>query len=149
MNAVLNYKDENLLNFDFEMTIDVSLDSNCGVFRRYHVGNNPVNIIDPEGLAGKGGKDTFWRAEKCTAREDWNYCLIKCAPKEVESCEVVWRFGPTVKNGEHTYAWTKLKPPVCKCKDDDCPRNPPPPPPNWLPFLLLFLPFFLLLPVGA
>jgi hypothetical protein len=28
----------------------VSLDSNNGVFRRYHVDNNPVNWIDPFGL---------------------------------------------------------------------------------------------------
>jgi hypothetical protein len=25
----------------------------CGVFRRYHVGNNPVNYIDPTGLLGE------------------------------------------------------------------------------------------------
>ena len=34
----------------FEFFIDVSLDSNNGVFRRYHVGNNPVNFVDPLGL---------------------------------------------------------------------------------------------------
>jgi hypothetical protein len=50
MNAVLEYKDEFFLNSDFEITIDVSRDSNNGVFRRYHVDNNPVNWIDPFGL---------------------------------------------------------------------------------------------------
>jgi hypothetical protein len=50
MNAVLNYKDKNFLVSDFEITIDVSLDSNCGVFRRYHVGNNPIIRNDPLGL---------------------------------------------------------------------------------------------------
>jgi hypothetical protein len=35
MNAVLNYKDEKISESDFEITIDVSLDSNNGVFRRY------------------------------------------------------------------------------------------------------------------
>jgi hypothetical protein len=50
MNAVLNYKDEKLSDYGFGFTIDVSLDSNCGVFRRYHVGNNPVNFVDPLGL---------------------------------------------------------------------------------------------------
>jgi len=32
------------------MIIDVSPDSNNGVFRRYHVGGNPVNSTDPTGL---------------------------------------------------------------------------------------------------
>ena len=50
MNSVLNYKGETFLDSDFEITIDVSLDSNNGVFRRYHVGNNPVMRIDPSGL---------------------------------------------------------------------------------------------------
>ncbi len=35
MKAVLNYKDEKFLVSDFEIIIDVSLDSNNGVFRRY------------------------------------------------------------------------------------------------------------------
>jgi hypothetical protein len=35
MNAVLNDKDEKFSDSDFEITIDVSLDSNNGVFRRY------------------------------------------------------------------------------------------------------------------
>lgn len=50
MNAILNYKDEKFYDYGFGFTIDVSLDSNCGVFRRYHVGNNPVNHTDPTGL---------------------------------------------------------------------------------------------------
>jgi hypothetical protein len=37
MNAVLNYKDEKLSDYGFGFTIGVSLDSNCGVFRRYPV----------------------------------------------------------------------------------------------------------------
>jgi hypothetical protein len=51
MSAVLNHKDKNFLDSDFEITIAVSLDSKNGVFRRYHVGNNPVNWADPFGLA--------------------------------------------------------------------------------------------------
>jgi hypothetical protein len=50
MNAVLNYKDEKFLDCDFGSTIDVSLDSNNGVFRRYHVGNAPMKWMDPLGL---------------------------------------------------------------------------------------------------
>lgn len=37
MNAVLGYKEENLFSSEFGITIDVSLDTNKGVFRRYHV----------------------------------------------------------------------------------------------------------------
>lgn len=40
----------------FEFFIDVSLDSNNGVFRRYHVGNNPVNFVDPWGLCAENNK---------------------------------------------------------------------------------------------
>lgn len=38
----MGYKEEKLFTPEFGITIDVSLDSNCGVFRRYHVTNNPI-----------------------------------------------------------------------------------------------------------
>jgi len=50
MNHLLNNKVEKLFNSEFGITIDISPDSNNGVFRRYHVGNQPVNKIDPFGL---------------------------------------------------------------------------------------------------
>jgi hypothetical protein len=45
MNAVLNYKDEIISESDFEITIDVSFDSNNGVFRRYQDCNNPSKLF--------------------------------------------------------------------------------------------------------
>jgi hypothetical protein len=56
MDAVLEYKAVKSSDSDFEMTIDVSLDSNKGVFRRYLVGNNAVNWIDPLGLFSPSDK---------------------------------------------------------------------------------------------
>jgi hypothetical protein len=50
MNAVLEYKDNKFADSSFGITMDVSLDSDKGVFRRYHVGNAPANWIDPLGL---------------------------------------------------------------------------------------------------
>jgi hypothetical protein len=50
MNAVLEYKDNKFADSSFGITVDVSLDSDKGVFRRYHVGGNPLNAIDPLGL---------------------------------------------------------------------------------------------------
>ena len=50
MASFLGHKVENVVDHDFGFTIDVSLDSNCGVFRRYHVGNNPETFGDPLGL---------------------------------------------------------------------------------------------------
>jgi hypothetical protein len=51
MNAVLEYKDNKFADSSFGITMDVSLDSDKGVFRRYHVGGNPLNATDPLGLA--------------------------------------------------------------------------------------------------
>lgn len=99
MNAVLNCRDENLLNFDFEITIDVSFDSNKGVFRRYHVGNKPVNFKDPKGLTlpgynycGPGSnpdKAPTNDLDTCCMRHDncyagggaaWNKRNVSCTP---------------------------------------------------------------------
>lgn len=50
MGTFFELEEEKTTEPGFEFLIDVSLDSNNGVFRRYHVGNNPVNWIDPLGL---------------------------------------------------------------------------------------------------
>ena len=87
MNAVLNYKDEKFFNSDFEITIDVSLDSNNGVFRRYLVGNNPVNYVDPWGLFSSGdamqgnflmdiGKDLYEYGWKSGYYECYAKCMV-------------------------------------------------------------------------
>ena len=49
MASFQGYKIENVVDHDSSFTIDVSLDSNCGVFRRYHAGNNPYRYVDPDG----------------------------------------------------------------------------------------------------
>lgn len=50
MNAIMEHKAEKSFESDFEMIIDVSPDSNNGLFRRYHAGSNPVSYSDPLGL---------------------------------------------------------------------------------------------------
>jgi hypothetical protein len=50
MTAVLECKKEIRPDFDFEITTGPISDSKKGVFRRYHVGNDPANYIDPDGL---------------------------------------------------------------------------------------------------
>ncbi|MEW6118373.1 MAG: hypothetical protein AB1553_15975, partial [Nitrospirota bacterium] len=49
--SVLEYREENRIDFDLGMLGGVKLDYENGVFRRYHVGANPVNRTDPSGLA--------------------------------------------------------------------------------------------------
>lgn len=44
MSSILEYKDEKISDHGFGFMIDVSLDSNCGVFRRYHFNTNPVHV---------------------------------------------------------------------------------------------------------
>ncbi len=76
MNAVLNYKEEKLVDPGFGFTIDVSLDSNYGVFRRYHVGNNPVNNIDASGL---------FLGMSC--HEKWDVvCEVACQGAHILAC---------------------------------------------------------------
>lgn len=48
--GILECNEQKTTEFGFEFFIDVSLDSDKGVFRRYHTGNNPVNLVDPFGL---------------------------------------------------------------------------------------------------
>ncbi|MEW6118442.1 MAG: hypothetical protein AB1553_16345, partial [Nitrospirota bacterium] len=48
--SVLEYREENRIDFDLGMLGGVKLDYENGVFRRYHVGANPVNFTDPSGL---------------------------------------------------------------------------------------------------
>jgi hypothetical protein len=50
MDAVLENKDEKLSGSGFGITVDVSLNSDRGVFRRYHVVNEPITKKDPFGL---------------------------------------------------------------------------------------------------
>lgn len=57
MNAVSKYKEEKIFDSEFGFTIDVSPDSNCGLFRRYHVRNNPILFSDPSGL-----RCTYWQS---------------------------------------------------------------------------------------
>jgi hypothetical protein len=73
MDAVLENTDEKLSDFGFGIVVDVSLYSNCGVFRRYHVSNNPTNAVDPE---GKG----LWDCIKAL-----DSCNDKCK-KKVDEC---------------------------------------------------------------
>jgi hypothetical protein len=61
MDAVLENTDEKLSDFGFGIVVDVSLYSNCGVFRRYHVLNNPVNFTDALGLEPGGGPNATIR----------------------------------------------------------------------------------------
>lgn len=53
MTAVLTCNKEFWSDFSFEITRGPIPDSKKGVFRRYHVGNNPVNWIDPLGLSSQ------------------------------------------------------------------------------------------------
>jgi hypothetical protein len=67
------YKDKKTIDSEFGIAIDVSLDSNNGVFRRYHVGNNPLNRKDPKG--------TFWCDVVCTGiKNPWlsAFCSTLC-----------------------------------------------------------------------
>jgi hypothetical protein len=50
MNAFSENRKEILSDSGFGITVDVSLDSNCGLFRRYHVENKPINLTDPLGF---------------------------------------------------------------------------------------------------
>jgi len=51
MIAELEYREQTLMDFDLGMLGGVKLDYENGVFRRYHVNNNPLNYTDPFGLA--------------------------------------------------------------------------------------------------
>ncbi len=50
MNSILELKERKTPIWTSNYFIKVSPDTNNGVFRRYHVGNSPVNWIDPWGL---------------------------------------------------------------------------------------------------
>jgi hypothetical protein len=101
MNAVLNYKDEKLSDYGFGFTIDVSLDSNCGVFRRYHVENNPVNKKDPLGLMSCGSCDLNECLNSCAAGGEAlaDFCRSIPDPRLRAGCWALEFAGETVCNG--------------------------------------------------
>jgi RHS repeat-associated protein len=95
--------------------------------------NNPVNFIDPLGLASKGGGTEYFLGD-CNA-DEMNQCQAKCAGKGVESCKVTYSYRSTVRNGDVRRAIYKVPGSMsCVCKDDDCPKNPPPTFPFFIPF---------------
>ena len=53
MTAVLDIKEQDLPEFDLESQYETNPRLKSGVFRRYHVMNNPVNFIDPSGLCSQ------------------------------------------------------------------------------------------------
>ena len=99
MNAFGEYKDKKLTDQGFSFTIDVSLDSNNGVSRRYHVGNNPVNFVDPLGLEWVNPV-SYWRNLYRYARENRTWGHQQYPGEEnssmrhcVVSCMVASNFG--------------------------------------------------------
>ena len=74
MTSFLEYEEEKITDSGFEFFINVSLDSNKGLFRRYHVGNNPVNDMDPLGLYGT--TDCSYYQKMCKENGGVYYCTI-------------------------------------------------------------------------
>jgi hypothetical protein len=61
MTTALEYKSDYRADFDSEIAGSWSSGSENGVFRRYPVGNNAVNFIDPLGLTWDESLTYFWK----------------------------------------------------------------------------------------
>jgi len=89
IDTIRHEKSEKSYDIGIRFVIDVSLDTNNGVFRRYLVGNNPVNKKDPYGLYDLGDAlDELGASDveggKSRVEWEWQYimgqyeCTAKC-----------------------------------------------------------------------
>ena len=93
-----------------------------GGMNPYSYGNNPVNFMDPMGLAKSNVE--YWLGD-CPA-EEMAVCEIKCASRGgVKSCKVTYSCRPTVRGGKVMDAIYKVPGSMnCACNDDEnCPDN--------------------------
>ncbi len=88
-----------------------------------YVENNPVNFVDPLGLARKRSEG-WW--QDCNTVE-MAQCIADCAPRGVKSCKIWVRVYNSIKDGKQVPVTKKADKPSCNCEDpDDCPPKVPP-----------------------
>ncbi len=102
------------LNRDYNQVIGRYIEADpigqkSGINLYQYVDSNPVNWIDPEGLAKK--PQSSWYEYRNCQQEDWSYCNQKCGSKGAKDCGVVYRVGPFI-NVTKVNVW-------CKCNDDE------------------------------
>jgi RHS repeat-associated protein len=89
-----------------------------------YVNDDPLDYIDPEGLAGSGAPRR--RVRDCNS-DEWTQCEAQCAGKGVRSCKRQQLFQPvrtTNRNGTVLTTWIwKDQGLSCDCKDPEACKN--------------------------
>jgi RHS repeat-associated protein len=89
-----------------------------------YVNDDPLDYIDPEGLAGSGAPRR--RVRDCNS-DEWTQCEAQCAGKGVRSCKRQQLFQPvrtTNRNGTVLTNWVwKDQGLSCDCKDPEACKN--------------------------
>lgn len=89
-----------------------------------YVNHDPLNHIDPEGLAATSGARR--RVRDCTS-DEWTQCKAQCAGKGVRSCkrqQIFQQIRATNRNGTVVTTWIwKDQGLSCDCNDPDACKN--------------------------
>ena len=105
-----------------------------------YVQNNPIDFVDPYGLA-RGGLKTRFGYAKCNSAE-MAACVAQCGAKGVESCRMAIKICPKVKDGKISPVAPVQKIGMsCSCnpEDDGCRTKLKPPKPGQIVQLILLL----------
>jgi RHS repeat-associated protein len=90
-----------------------------GVNHYDYVFNNPINLVDPSGLAPQWDPNKH-RTRECNAEEQAQ-CAQICGPKGVQSCRVAQQYKVIgLRNGKAQFDWVD-GPLSCSCNDPDDP----------------------------